>query len=203
MYLITQSLLSAWGYMFSCQEGYEEEAKASFLATLNREKSPPTQAMLDGIAFENEVYAVCNGENREPHKDWESGIQAVAGVFGIAMQQVTAMRPITVDGTQFLVYGILDGLRAGTIYDVKKLSKSMGSVDLAGKYLGSPQHSAYFYIVPEAHEFIYLVSDGKDLYIERYTPEETPFIGDIISQFIQSISAMGLLEAYKEKWVSR
>ena len=52
-YLITQSLLSSWGYLFDCWEGSEEDAMASFLQSLNREKSEPTQAMLDGTAFEN------------------------------------------------------------------------------------------------------------------------------------------------------
>lgn len=203
MYLITQTLLSSWQYVFNCHEGSEEEAMESFIKTLNREPLEPNEAMLNGRAFEDEVYRAAAGMPRYVHPTWENGIRAVAKKFGSAIPQLKAKRGITVNGMEFLVYGILDGLRAGTIYDVKFLNKSMGSADLYGKYLESPQHPAYFYIVPEATEFIYLVSDGNDLYTEPYRREDTRFIGDVIAEFIQSIESMGLLEIYKEKWVAK
>ena len=86
---------------------------------------------------------------------------------GLTDEQIAHNVGIAV-GTCLLYTSILDALKAGTIYDVKYLNKSMGSAELAWKYLESAQHPAYFYIVPEAHEFKYLVSDGKDLYIEQY-----------------------------------
>lgn len=199
-YLITQSLLSAWEYMFDCHEGCEEDAKADFLLTLERQKKPQTEAMLNGIAFENEVYAHAHGLPRNPHDKWEPGIRKVAAIVGNAPVQVKAMRDIEVHGIPFLVYGILDALQAGVIYDVKFRNKSLGSDDIYGKYINSPQHPAYFYIVPEAVEFRYLVSDGEDVYQEVYTRENTRFIGDIISEFISSISSMGLLDTYKGHW---
>ena len=61
----------------------------------------------------------------------------------------------------------------------------------------------YFYIVPEAYEFQYLVSDGNDLYMERYTPDETRPLEEIIREFITGIKDMGLLEIYKEKWLAK
>ena len=198
-YLITQSLLSAWGYLFSCPEGQEEEARAAFMQTLNREATEPSDAMLNGRKFEDAVYLAA-AKGCVPHCRWESGITAVAGIIAGAQVQVKAKREITVDGMDFLVYGILDALQAGVIYDVKFLNKSLGIVELAGKYLNSPQHPAYFYLIPEAYEFRYLVSDGQDLYIESYSREETPFIGKIISEFVQSMSEMNLLDTYAEKW---
>lgn len=201
-YLITQSLLSAWGYMFDCHEGYEEDAKEDFLLALERQKKPPTEAMLNGIAFENEVYAQAHGLPRNSHDKWEPGIRKVAAIVGTAPVQVKAMREIEVSGMTFLVYGILDALQAGVIYDVKFRNKSLGSEDIYGKYLNSPQHPAYFYIVPEATEFRYWVSDGEDVYQEVYARENTRFIGDIIAEFISSIDGMGLLDCYKEHWVA-
>lgn len=56
-YLITQTLLSSWAYVFNCRDECAEDAMADFLRTLNREKTEATEAMLDGIAFENEVYS--------------------------------------------------------------------------------------------------------------------------------------------------
>ena len=202
-YLITQTLLSSWAYVFNCRDECAEDAMADFLRTLNREKTEATEAMLDGIAFENEVYKAASGIARQPHEKWERGIQAVATALRGAQTQVKAQRDMDAHGMKFLVYGILDGLRAGVIFDVKKKSKSFGSLDLAGDYLDSAQHPAYFYIVPEAYEFRYLVSDGQDLYVETYRPEECRPFPDIVDEFITSIEALGLLPLYKEKWAAK
>lgn len=202
-YLITQTLLSSWAYVFNCRDECAEDAMADFLRTLNREKTEATEAMLDGIAFENEVYKAASGIARQPHEKWERGIQAVATALRGAQTQVKAQRDMDAHGMKFLVYGILDGLRAGVIFDVKKKSKSFGSLDLAGDYLDSAQHPAYFYIVPEAYEFRYLVSDGQDLYVETYRPEECRPFPDIVDEFITSIESLGLLSLYKEKWAAK
>lgn len=201
-YLITQSLLASWAYIFDCHDGNAETAVSDFMRTLNREKSEPTEAMLDGIAFEDEVYKEASGVKRSPHKKWEQGIQQVASYVRGAQYQVKVSRNLTIGDMTFLCYGILDCLQAGIISDVKYKVKSFGSLDLAGSYLDSPQHPMYFYLVPEAYEFRYLVSDGQDVYIEVYHPAECRDIRDIISEFIQSITGMGLLPLYKEKWMA-
>jgi hypothetical protein len=188
--------------MFDCPEGFEEEAKADFLLSLDRQKKEPTQAMLNGLAFEDQVYAQAHGLPREPHEQWEHGIRKVASIIGNAPVQVKAKREIDVCGMTFLVYGILDALRAGIIYDVKFRNKSLGSDDIYGKYLDSPQHPAYFYIVPEATEFRYLVSDGEDVYQEVYARENTRPIGEIIKEFVASMESMGLMDRYKQHWVA-
>lgn len=200
-YLMTQTLLSSWAYTFNAMEGYEDEAMAEFIATLHREKKEPNEYMLNGIEFESLCYDLAAGKRitGKPPKNYEGAYQ-VAKILQGAPIQVKAQRDIEVGGMTFLLYGILDALKAGTIYDVKFLNKSMGSAELAGKYLESAQHPAYFYLIPEALDFQYLVSDGKDLYIERYAREQTRPIGEIINEFIQSITDMGLLETYKEHW---
>lgn len=201
-YLITQSLLNAWLYTFNCFEGSEEEAMSDFLAALDRQKKEQTPAMLNGIEFEDAVYAAAHGIARQPHEKWENGIQKVAAIIGRAPVQVKAQRELQAGDMTFLVYGILDALAAGVIYDVKFRNKSLGSEDIYGKYLESPQHPAYFYLVPEATEFRYLVSDGEDLYQEVYHREDTPDIKEIIEKFISWLKVMGLLERYKAHWVA-
>lgn len=201
-YLITQSLLNSWSYCFDCYEGKEDEAYENFISTLKREPSETTPAMANGIAFENEVYTVAAGLKRPHHPHWENGIQAVASHIIGASVQVKAQREIEIRGMKFLVYGILDALQAGVITDVKFTNTALGSMDVYGKYLGSPQHPAYFYIVPEAREFQYLLSDGEDIYIERYTRGQTPHIHTYIEEFVDSISCNGLLDLYKEKWLA-
>ncbi|MBO5167682.1 MAG: hypothetical protein J6B49_01090 [Phascolarctobacterium sp.] len=219
-YLITQSLLSSWAYSFNAAEGYEEEAKADFLRTLHREKSEPNENMLNGLEFESLCYKIaeemfqpkwkaelgkCNpktGEvqGRNVYPKFYEGACKVAPIIKGAPVQVKVARELQVGDMTFLVYGILDALKAGTIYDIKFLNSSMGSSELAGKYLESPQHPFYFYLVPEAFEFQYLVSDGKDLYIEKYSREDSRQASDCIAEFISSITQLGLLDIYKEHW---
>jgi len=202
-YLITQSLLSAWNYVHSCYEGCEEDAMASFLSTLRREPTETTEAMQNGIDFENAVYAEASGQLRPPHEKWERGICEVAAFLKGAQFQVRVQREIQIGGMTFLVYGVLDALCAGTISDVKFKNKSFGSLDLAGEYFDSPQHPFYFYLVPEARLFRYLVSDGTDLYIEQYTREETPDAGELIAEFVEFLNVTGLMETYKTYWTAR
>ena len=202
-FLITQSLLSSWNYMFTCYEDGQAEAYADFIRTLNREPSEPTEAMWNGIEFENEVYKVVMGVHRQHHLKWEQGIQTVAEIIKDATVQVRVQRDIAVCGINFLLYGVLDALSAGVIYDVKYLNKSFNSADLAGKYYNSAQHPAYLFMVPEAQRFEYLVSDGTDLYKEVYDRSITRPISEIITEFVQSLEAMNLIDLYKEKWLAK
>lgn len=201
-YLITQTLLSAWLYTVGNDS---EDAYTSFLRTLNREPSEQTQAMLDGILFEDYVYALANDELTElpDHPEWTRGARIIAERLRGAQIQVSIYRDVTVDGVTYTVHGKLDALKAGTIHDVKKSSRSFGSVELAGKYFESPQHSAYFYLVPEATLFEYDVSDGEDFYTEVYTPANTRHISEYIREFIAFLTETGLLPIYQDKWKVR
>lgn len=198
---MTQSLLSSWGYMYNCYN--EEEAYNSFLTTLKREPKEPTEAMWNGLEFECEVYKVSHGKERGPHLKWEQGIQTVAAIIKGAPTQVRTQREIEVCGIEFLLYGVLDAIKAGVIYDVKFSNKSFGSAELMGKYTDSPQHSAYLYMEQEAYKFEYLVSDGYDLYTESYDRNSTRPIAEIIEEFISSIKDLGLLDLYKEHWLAK
>ena len=152
-FLMTQSLLSAWAYQFDCFEGCEDDAQAAFLRTLNREPGEVTEAMMNGRTFEDRVYRAAEGKTIRSDAKWREGALAIAEIIRGAQIQVKVSREIVVDGMTFLLYGILDALKAGVIYDVKFLSKSLSSADVYGKYLQSAQHPAYFYLVPEAREF--------------------------------------------------
>lgn len=200
-YHMTKTLLESWRYIFDCFEGGEEGARDDFLRTLNRQPLEPNEAMINGQTFEERVYRLANGGTVRSDAKWLTGAQALADIIRGAQIQVLAKRDIEVDGMTFEVLGILDALKAGVIYDVKFLNKSMGGVDLYGKYLNCSQHPAYLYIVPEAREFQYLVSDGEDVYIETYQREQTRCIGEIIHEFLESIKGMGLLDLYREKWL--
>ena len=199
--LITQSLLSAWGYQFDCMEGYEEDAQESFMKTLRREPTEQSEAMLNGIQFENGCYALAKNPNDlSVFPQWKAVSSRIADIIRDGQIQVKVSRDLRIGDDEYLIYGICDAVKAGRIYDIKFTSKSLGSNDVTGKYIESPQHSAYLYCIPEAYKFTYLLSDGDNLYTEDYTPKTAPFIGDIIQNFRNDIRMKGLDDIYKEKW---
>lgn len=200
MLKITQSLLSAWEYTYSCREECHDDAFNSFLDTINKVKQEPTEAMINGLAFESEVYREASGMSRDIHPQWELGIMKTASIIRGGQFQVKADRNITVAGHDFKIIGILDALKAGTIYDLKFLNKGFHSADVVNKYLNSPQHPAYFYIIPEALDFKYIVCDGTDIYTEPYTRKNTRHIGEIIEEFVSFLKDSDLWETYQEKW---
>ena len=197
---ITKTLLESWRYCFNCAEGYEDEAYTDFLKTLRREPSETTEAMLNGLAFEDRCYRAAEGKTIRSDAKWREGAMKVGEIIRGAQIQVPISRPIEVDGTTYLLKGILDALRAGVIYDVKFLNKSLGSADVYGKWLNCTQHPAYFYLVPEAHEFQYVGSDGSDVYIETYQRDQTPYIGEIIHDFLEFLKGEGLMDVFAERW---
>jgi len=193
-YRMTQTLLSSWLWSYVRDDGYE-----SLMRTLSRQREPPTEAMLNGVAFESAVNHVLNGGSldglSDPAAKWNQGIIRTAELLRGAQQQVTVQKDIIVDGVCFNLYGILDFLKAGIIYDTK-----FSSSYYLNKYLGSPQHSAYFYLVPEAYEFQYVICDGKFVCRETYRPEDTKPIETYIRQFMQYLDRHNLVDLYCENF---
>lgn len=200
--LITKSLIDSWHYYLNCEEDDEGRAEKEWMQTLRREEKPPNEKAQKGIYFEEEVYRACNGVKRNPHKQWESGIQGVADVIKGARLQYTAKRDLTLpNGRELLVYGRLDALKAGVIYDVKFSTKSFGSVAMQGKYFSNPQHPAYMFIIPEAYAFTYVISDGRDVYTETYTRKQTRPFEEVAIEFFNWLESYpDMMAIYNEKW---
>ena len=133
-------------------------------------------------------------------RKWYRAAYELAQIVKGAQFQVRIRKPITVNGMEFELVGVLDALREGTIFDFKFKNKSFGSLDLAGDYLDSAQHPFYFYLVPEARKFLYMVSDGNDIYIEQYFPEESRSAEEIIAEFISFLESSNLMDEYKAHW---
>lgn len=192
MLRITQSLLSAWDYVYKRDDGYDD-----FLLMLNRQKKPPTQAMLDGTRFEGLVNSALDGAKIPEDIDWYLPVMQLSKYLKGSQQQVEIRRVVQIDGVQFQLHGILDFLRSGVIYDTK-FSKTYK----VGKYLDSPQHPMYFALVPEAYEFQYLISDGTYLYRETYRPEDTDPIEKEIRLFMRYLEQRNLIDTFVEKWIA-
>ena len=228
-YKITKSLIESWYYVHDCWEGCEDDAMEEFLHALRCEPPELTeeqqQNIQNGFDFEKLVTDIATGKFH-PHWEWATdkygnlSIEPNSGEpmrketypkwyrpaseFGAMLRgaqfQVRIHRPITVRGMEFEIHGVLDALKEGVIYDIKFKNKSFGSSDIAGDWLDSPQHPFYFYLVPEARKFLYLVSDGNDIYIEQYFPEETVPAAKIIAEFVDFLEASGLMDVYKANW---
>jgi len=187
---ITQSLLSAWEWSFKTDDGWDD-----FIATLNREKKQPTQAMLDGIRFENCLNNVLKGEPIYQDNEWYNVLVEMSCELQGSQQQVSLFQDCEVDGQPFLLHGVLDYLREGHIWDCK-FSKTYH----LNKYLTSPQTPMYLSLVPEARDFTYIISDGKYVYREKYPRDIVPPIEPTIYNFMQYLKKHGLWEVYCEKW---
>lgn len=199
-YLMTHSLLSSWLYTMK-ENPFEDMTSerdnfAEFLSVLKREPTPTSEAMQKGIDFENLVTRIVNGHG-DPKSPWyEAALQVATTVRG-AQLQYKVSKEIVVNDTTLLLYGRLDALKAGVIYDIK----FSGSYDV-GKYHGSTQHPTYFELIPEAQSFVYLVSNGSSVWPETYRRDETPSIRPIIGDFLNWLRQEGLLDLYKAKWLS-
>ena len=187
---ITQSLLSAWEWSFKTDDGWDD-----FIAALNREKKQPTQAMLDGIRFENCLNNVLKGEPIYQDNEWYNVLVEMSCELQGAQQQVSLLQDCEVDGQPFLLHGVLDYLREGHIWDCK-FSKTYH----LNKYLTSPQTPMYLSLVPEARDFTYIISDGKYVYREKYPRDIVPPIEPTIYNFMQFLKKHGLWETYVSLW---
>lgn len=247
-YLMTQSLLSSWQWLYKARDAYpfdedkadaaEAKAEADFLRVLRRERGEPSPAMLDGRMFEALCYDIADGRFRPTYnarriisdgihtpiddglaydsehfpecpvpipvlpKNYPGALQ-VARVINGGVWQVKLSKQISVGGRDFLLYGILDALKGGVIYDIKYKTRSLGSVDLPGLFADSPQHPMYFALCPEATRFEYLVSDGDLLYTEAYERGDVAPIEATIGDFMEYLNRACLVSVYENHWAAR
>ena len=175
-YLMTHSLLSAWLYAMRGNPREdtttERDPMEDFMRTLRRVPTPPTDAMKAGIDFEHMVMNLCAGipamrfeGGAEPvviaDCPWYDAAAKVADVVRGGSFQHRATKEINVGGVKYLLYGRLDALKAGVIYDIK-----FSSHYERGKFEASTQHPVYMELLPEARTFTYLVSNGRDVWRE-------------------------------------
>ena len=200
---ITKTLLNSWRYLFDCAEGCEDDARQEFITTLSRVPTPPNEAQQAGLDFEALVFRMANGEAVDPGTRNYEGAKQIADIVRGGQWQLHVSTDLTVDGREFWLHGFCDVVKAGVIYDVKFKTSSMGSMDLINSYLHSSQHSAYLRCLPEAYQFIYLVSDGDALYTEAYDRKNSRPIESIIREFMDWMKTEPeLLRMYDERWIA-
>lgn len=194
--LITHSLLNSWQYALNGRAEADDPWQ-DFLRVLHREPTPTTKAMQDGNEFEQ--LCVCIACGADVHLDsWYGAASKVAERIKGGLFQYKAMKPETIDGTDYLLYGRLDVLKAGEIMDIKYT----GSYE-RGKFYEYTQHPFYFELVPEAESFSYLISNGSDVWTETYYREDTQDIKPLIKDFADWLHSTGHWEEYEEYWRAR
>lgn len=199
MYLMTHSLLSSWLYAMKSSP-YEDltserDAYGDFLKTLRREPTETTQAMQNGIDFENMVTDIVNGADVDSEEKWYDAASKVAKIVKGGQLQYKAKKQIAVSGIPILLYGRLDVLKAGEIIDIK-----FSSGYERGKYFDSTQHPVYLELIPEAYQFTYLITNGSDVWKETYRREETHSMIPTIAYFLSYLKESGLWEEYAKHW---
>ena len=220
-WMVTHSLLSSWLYAmrdnpYGDAETEPEDPLAEFKQVLNREPTETTDAMQNGIDFENLVTAITEGETAygmipvDPEYPelgmmpmditdhvWYPSAKKIADIVGGGQLQLGCYKTVQIRGMDIFLYGRLDALKAGSIYDIK-FSKSYDR----GKYIDSTQHMMYLELVPTAYQFSYLISNGNDVWSETYRRDETKSIIPIITDFLDWLNSVGLMDTYKTKWLA-
>ena len=201
-YLMTHSLLSSWLYSMRdnpySDATQEVTSKEDFLRVLRREPTLTTEAMQRGIDFENLVTDIVRGAEIDPEEKWGRAAKAVADIVSGGQLQYVATKAVTINGLELLLYGRLDVLKAGAIYDIK-----FSSGYERGKFVDSTQHPMYLELVPEADFFSYIVSDGNEVWTEKYRQDETPSIIPTIVDFLRWLNETGNMEIYLKYWGAR
>ena len=133
----------------------------------------------------------------DPNDPWYAAAEKVARRCAGGVLQYKAKKIVEVGGMSLLLYGRLDCLKAGEIIDIK-FTKSYDT----GKFFSSTQHPTYFELIPEARQFTYIASNGRDVWPETYFREDAPSIFPVISDFFDWLRAVDLMQVYQEKWAT-
>lgn len=187
-YYITPTLLNSWQY--NIKNGTLED----FIKVLNKEEFEPSESILKGFEFEKYM--------QENYKETLNGSYQVK---------------VSKEYGDYLLYGIIDCLKGGIIYDYKYTK----NYDV-GKFFNNHQTLMYLEMVPEAKKMVYLITNKfevedyadidymntakieytvGDLFREEYTKDMFPeTIDSILHKFENWLKQYNLFDIYAEKW---
>ena len=187
-YYITPTLLNSWQY--NIKNGTLED----FIKVLNKEEFEPSESILKG--FEYEKYM------QENYKE------TLGGAYQVKVSK---------EYGDYLLYGIIDCLKGGIIYDYKYTQNYE-----VGKFFNNHQTLMYLEMIPEAKKMIYLITNKLnkiecpdmefkdiskieyevgDIFKEEYTKDMFPeTIDSILHKFEQWLKQYNLFDLYTEKW---
>ncbi len=187
-YYITPTLLNSWQY--NIKNGTLED----FIKVLNKEQFEPTESILKGFEYEKYMQ-----ENYE---------ETLGGAYQVKVSK---------EYGDYLLYGIIDCLKSGIIYDYKYTKNYE-----VGKFFNNHQTLMYLEMIPEAKKMIYLITNKfnkveypdiefksiekvgyevGEIFKEEYTKDLFPeTIESVLHKFIEWLKAYNLYDIYTEKW---
>lgn len=171
-YYITPTLLNSWQY--NIKTGTLED----FIKVLNKEEFEPSANILKGFEFEKYM--------QENYQETKGGAYQVK---------------VSKEYGDYLLYGIIDCLKDGIIYDYKYTQNYE-----VGKFFNNHQTLMYLEMVPEAKKMIYIITnkfedEPGDIFKEEYTKDLFPeTIDSILHKFIEWLKTYNLYDLYTEKW---
>lgn len=192
MWLITASLHNAYRYYHYNDFATEED----FLNTLRKVKTPPSEAMIKGMEFEDKIRKISE-ENLVLDEETDAVKEIVPLVRGGEWQKVCKKE---FDGN--LLYGKIDVYFPKIIFDIKYTS----SYDLM-KFSHGIQHLLYMYCTGVEY-FDYLVGlKGKDFVKESYNWNNEfskKQLRNRINEMLDFIfSVPKFREAFEENWKAK
>ena len=200
-YRITATLLNSWQRIFDAKDDIrenendeiafedkvEEEQKKryeEFINVLKRVPTPDNEYMKRGREYGT---LVCEGKD-----------EIFSPIIENGAFQVTLTKEVEINNMPILLYGVLDVLKAGKIYDIKRVSYYKSA-----KYKKSHQHPMYLYLSPTSLDFTYIIMDDKNnRHIEKYERCNCEDIIEVISDFLNWLESRDLLETYKQNWLT-
>ena len=188
-YYITPTLLNSWQY--NIKNGTLED----FIKVLNKEEFEPTESILKGFEYEKYMQ-----ENYE---------ETLNGAYQVKVSK---------EYGDYLLYGIIDCLKGGIIYDYKYTQNYE-----VGKFFNNHQTLMYLEMVPEAKKMVYLITNKfeqkahisvpidnenvatvettVEIFREEYTKDMFPeTMNSILHKFEQWLKQYNLYDLYVEKW---
>ena len=196
-YLFTPTLYNSWRYYLTALPDKEPQKRAEFISTLKREPFQPTEAILKGFAFEDDVKAQSEGKLQSKSLVVQQLGEIVKG--GLWQQALSAK--VNIAGRDVLLYGKADVIKGDTIFDLKRSSSYE-----EGKYRESLQHLIYMFCA-NLPNFRYLVGYGtgkeaKDWAAEDYylLPDTENKIQEKAAEMFFWLKTSGLMPLYEENW---
>lgn len=187
-YYITPTLLNSWQY--NIKNGTLQD----FIKVLNKEEFETTEAIQKGFEFEKYMQ-----ENFEETKN---------GAYQVKVSK---------EYGDYLLYGIVDCLKGGIIYDYKYTKNYE-----VGKFFNNHQTLMYLEMIPEAKKMVYLITnkfekteypditfqntekiiyDVGDIFREEYIKELFPeTIESILHKFESWLKQYNLFDLYIKNW---
>lgn len=187
-YYITPTLLNSWQY--NIKNGTLED----FIKVLNKEEFEPSESILKGFEYEKYMQ--------------ENFKETLGGAYQVKVSK---------EYGDYLLYGIVDCLKGGIIYDYKYTKNYE-----VGKFFNNHQTLMYLEMIPEARKMVYLITNKfekteysdinfkdvtnvkyevGDIFREEYTKDLFPeTIESVIYKFITWLKTYDLYETYTTKW---